>query len=79
MYENKDSVAAEKANLELEKQTIDDPRTVVALVSSAAVGGIKAAYPNYFADSTEFLKLLYIVQNARDPKQRGLFQRIIGE
>ena len=78
MYENKDSVAAEKAYLELEKQTIDDPRTVVALVSSAAVGGIKAAYPNYFADSTEFLKLLNIVENARDPKQRGLFQRIIG-
>lgn len=78
MYKSKDSIAAEKAYIALEKQTIDEPRTVVALVSSAAVGGIKAAYPNYFADSTEFLKLLNIVENARNPKQRGLFQRLIG-
>lgn len=78
MYANKDSVAAEKAYIELEKATIDEPRTVVALVSSAAVGGIKAAYPNYFADSTEFLKLLYLVENVRDAKQRGFFERLIG-
>ena len=63
MYESKDSAAAENAYIELEKETIDEPRTVVALVSSAAVGGIKAAYPNYFADSTEFLKLLNIIEN----------------
>ncbi|ASJ76229.1 RelA/SpoT domain-containing protein [Granulosicoccus antarcticus] len=78
MYRYQDSAAAEKAYIALEKQTIDNPRTVVALVSSAAVGGIKAAYPNYFANSTEFLKLLNIVENVRNPRQRGLFQRLIG-
>ena len=78
MYASRDSIAAEKAYIELEKETIDDPRTVVALVSSAAVGGIKAAYPNYFADSTEFLKLLNLIENVKDPNQRGLFERLIG-
>lgn len=78
MFKSEDSVAAEKAYIALEKQTINDPRTVVALVSSAAVGGIKAAYPNYFANSTEFLKLLNIINNVRNPRQRGLFQRLIG-
>ena len=78
VYESKDSTYAEKAYIQLEKDTIDNPKMVVALVSSAAVGGIKEAYPNYFADSTEFLKLLNIIENVKSPDQRGLFQRIIG-
>ncbi len=78
MYESKQSNEAEKAYIELEKETIDDPKTVVALVSSAAVGGIKEAYPNYFADSTEFLKLLNIINHVSDPTQRGFFERLIG-
>ena len=76
MYESHQSVEAEKAYIQLEKETIDDPKTVVALVSSAAVGGIKEAYPNYFADSTEFLQLLNIINHVSDPKQRGLFWTI---
>lgn len=67
-----------KEYIELEKETIDSPRIVVALVSSAAVGGIKAAYPNYFADSTEFSKLLHIIESVKAPKQRSLFERLIG-
>lgn len=78
MYESQHSAKAEKAYIALEKATIDDPTMVVALVSSAAVGGIKEAYPNYFADSTEFLQLLNIINNIRHPKRRGLFGRLIG-
>lgn len=50
-------------------------RTVIALVSSAAVGGIREAYPNYFADSTEFPELLNIIENVKDPRRKSLFGR----
>ena len=78
VYGNLESAIAEKDYIQLEKDTINDPRLVVALVSSAAVGGIKEAYPNYFADSEQFLKLLNIIENVRGPNQRGLFERILG-
>ena len=67
-----------KEYIELEKETIDSPRIVVALVSSAAVGGIKTVYFNYFADSTEFSILLHIIEIVKAPKQRSLFERLIG-
>ena len=78
VYGSEDSGFAEKGYIELEKETIDSPRIVVALVSSAAVGGIKTVYPNYFADSTEFSKLLHIIESVKAPKQRSLFERLIG-
>lgn len=57
----------ELANLEYskaEKESARNTRLVVALVSSTALGGIKASYPNYFADSTEFIKRLMFIQNS---------------
>lgn len=49
--------AAEKY-LEEEKQAAVSGQKVVVLVSTEAVGGIKAAYPNYFGDSSRFISLL---------------------
>lgn len=37
---------------------------VIALVSSNAVGGIKEAYPNYFADSNVFWSYIALIKNA---------------
>lgn len=37
---------------------------VVALVSSNAVGGIREAYPNYFADSKVFLSYIALIKQA---------------
>ena len=39
-----------------EKATASSPAQIVALVSTDAVGGIKEAYPNYFADSSIFTR-----------------------
>src|ERR1035437_5669092 len=50
-----ESKLAEVEYTRLENETAKEENTVVALVSSTAVGGIKEAYPNYFADSTSFL------------------------
>lgn len=53
--------AAEQAYTNAEKEHSENESITIALVSSNAVGGIKEAYPNYFADSHEFLKYLTYV------------------
>lgn len=44
-----------------EKEATSKPDLVVALVSTASVGGIQEAYPNFFADSTMFMRLIGII------------------
>jgi hypothetical protein len=44
--------------LHAEMNSLKKPEQVVALVSSDAVGGIREAYPNFFADSTQFVKYI---------------------
>jgi hypothetical protein len=52
---------AEMLYIKAEKLASGKNYIVVALVSTTAVGGIKEAYPNYFADSTEFLHHLVLI------------------
>jgi ppGpp synthetase/RelA/SpoT-type nucleotidyltranferase len=64
-----DEAEAEKASLlyvEAEKKAAIENHTVVALVFSNAVGGIKSAYPNYFADSSQFIKYLAYIRRIFD-------------
>jgi len=64
-----DEEEAEKASIyyvEAEKKAALQKNTVVALVFSNAVGGIKSAYPNYFADSSEFIKYLIYIRRIYD-------------
>ncbi|WP_081678983.1 RelA/SpoT domain-containing protein [Methylobacter luteus] len=61
---------AEKMYIDAEKRATEKNGIVVALVSTTAVGGIKEAYPNYFADSTDFLKYLLFITNASAPKNK---------
>lgn len=56
-----DSSLANKAYTDAETAYIGKDDMVVALVSTTSIGGIKNAYPNFFADSTEFLKYFMIV------------------
>lgn len=41
-----------------EKKSAEEPRWISALVSTSAVGGLREAYPNYYADSSIFLRHL---------------------
>lgn len=59
-----DSKVAETRYIELESETAKSENVVVALVSSTAIGGIKEAYPNYFADSSQFLLHLRLILEA---------------
>lgn len=62
LFSKKNNRQAEEKYSSLEKKAAGKEGIVVALVSSTAVGGIKEAYPNYFADSTDFIRhLLFIV------------------
>lgn len=65
LFDSRNNKEAEELYIQTEKLAARTPGAVVALVSATAVGGIKEAYPNYFADSTEFLKHLLLV-NAVD-------------
>lgn len=76
MSENKD---AEKMYLDYEKEAAGSKDVVIALVSTTAVGGIKEAYPNYFADSTDFLKYLMHIAKTNMQEKPNILQRMLYE
>lgn len=55
---------------ELEKEYKDNKYKDVVLVSAESVHGLKKAYPNYFADTTEFSKNIERVIDANKTLQR---------
>ncbi len=57
-YENEQFHVAADAYLTAEKKAAISKGVVVALVSADAVGGIREAYPNYFADSSLFTRYI---------------------
>ncbi|MBW8017674.1 MAG: RelA/SpoT domain-containing protein [Planctomycetes bacterium] len=48
----------------LEKEITNDRNKQVVLVSATNIDELKRAYPNYFLDTTKFIKLLDTMQNA---------------
>ena len=58
LFLKEDIEEAERIYTQLEKSTAETQNKVVALLSTTAVDGIREAYPNYIADSTDFLKHL---------------------
>lgn len=67
---------AEKSYIEAEKYAAAEDGIVVALVSSSNVGGIREAYPNYFADSTNFLKYLGLLTKIDNPIKLNMKRRM---
>lgn len=52
---------AEAEYIKTEKESAGKSHIFVALVSTNAIGGVKTAYPNFFADSTKFVEYLTLV------------------
>lgn len=75
VYGYGDKEQAVEKYLEAEKEVAGQDDLVVALVSTTAVGGIKEAYPNYFADSTEFLKHYMLIEKIQIG---GIIKKIFG-
>lgn len=77
LFSNQQNEDAERMYLEYEKEESGNKDVVVALVSTTAVGGIKEAYPNYFADSTEFLKYLLHILTIQARPRPNILQSIL--
>lgn len=60
-FEHENVKEATDSYLIEEKKSIANAHYITALVSTSSIGGIKEAYPNYFADSTQFVKYLDII------------------
>lgn len=70
-YTKDDFETAVAKYLELETRAAKEEEYDVVLVSAGSIHNLKAAYPNYFADSTEFLKLFSRVLTANMPVPRA--------
>lgn len=69
IFTTDENAIAEKEYIKAEKEASSDPSIVIALISTNSVGDIKQAYPNYFADSDEFLNNLVLIYKA-EPKEQ---------
>lgn len=61
IFTKSESEDAEKAYTALETENIEHDHIVVALISTAKVNDIKDAYPNFFGDSTDFIRYLSLI------------------
>lgn len=69
-YANDQLGIASKKYDELEKEHNNNPKRDVVLVSAKSVQSLRKAYPNYFADTTEFSKNIEKVIEANKALQR---------
>lgn len=80
LFNEQENDAAEKTYLKYEKDASNSTDIVVALVSTTAVGGIREAYPNYFADSSDFLKyLIHILKLQQIRRKPSFFEKILNQ
>lgn len=75
-YPSASSNSAEEEYIASEKKSAEGGGEVVALVSTSAVGDIREVYPNYFADSTEFLKYFLFIHNVKTPKNTNILEKL---
>ena len=60
-YKNQELGRAEEDYGNFEKQARENPMNDAVLVSVESIKSLKKAYPNYFADTTDFLRLVRLV------------------
>ncbi|WP_193220935.1 RelA/SpoT domain-containing protein [Aliarcobacter butzleri] len=74
VYYNEDEVVKANNDYLLEEKKSFKSNNIVALVSTNAIGGVKEAYPNYFADSNDFIKYLQITNLAYEKLNPSFFK-----
>lgn len=77
LFDSDKTAEAEHFYIQAEKSSVETEGMVVALVSTSAVGGIRDAYPNFFADSSKFIKYLAIVRDAPMSNEQGAVSRLL--
>lgn len=76
VFDSNNSKSAEKEYLEAEKKASKEDNLVVALVSTTAVGSIKEAYPNFFADSSKFMEHLNLIMSVYYPNTVSVYNQL---
>ncbi|MCG9747907.1 RelA/SpoT domain-containing protein [Shewanella sp. Isolate8] len=77
-FSEDESKEAQDIYTETEKITADkDSNVVVALVYANAVGGIREAYPNFFADSSKFSEHLEYIMSAENIFRQNFFAKLL--
>jgi|TARA_R100001509_G_scaffold114859_2_gene69990 ppGpp synthetase/RelA/SpoT-type nucleotidyltranferase len=70
MFPETKSKEAEEIYTSLETMFINNPDTVIALISTSRVNDIRQAYPNFFGDSTEFIRYLHLINRIEAERAR---------
>lgn len=76
LFNHDEAENAQNIYTETEKVT-SNSHIIVALVYANAVGGIKEAYPNFFADSTKFSEHLKIITDAENLFRQNFFKKML--
>lgn len=77
IFDSKDSNIAQEKYAQKENEAASpDNNLIVALVFSSSVEDVKAAYPNFFADSSKFIEHLDTLLIAERVVQKGVLKRI---
>ena len=63
-FKSAEQTLASQRYSQYEKLLSKDEKWIVALLSTNAIGGLKEAYPNYFADSEIFLSYIGLIKIA---------------
>lgn len=63
-FDNSEQTLASQRYSQYEQLLSKDEKWIVALLSTNAIGGLKEAYPNYFADSEIFLSYVGLIKIA---------------
>ena len=75
IFKKEESKEAEEAYTQAEKKAGSSKRYIVAMVATPNITELNSAYPNYFADSTEFLHLISIVEATYEIVRQDLIAR----
>ena len=74
IYYNENEVVKANYDYLMEEKKSFQNHNIVALVSTNAIGGVQEAYPNYFADSEDFIKYLHIINSSYLKLNPGFFR-----
>jgi ppGpp synthetase/RelA/SpoT-type nucleotidyltranferase len=80
LFHSDEAEKAQNIYTDTEKVTSDkNSNIIVALVYANAVGGIKEAYPNFFADSTKFSEHLKLITDAENLFRQNFFKKMLSK
>lgn len=73
-FNQNEAIVAEEEYTKMEQKFTSNQNVIIALIASSSIWDIKDAYPNYFADSRDFIKYLNVIDQS--PVKKWIFYMI---